>query len=65
MISPTHFFDNKPQELTSNQWLSLVAMHLVNEIQYLYEIQCADLRKKYLEKEAGANKIKCLMELEN
>lgn len=39
-ISPGHFYDNKPEGLDENEWLTLVAVNLVNEVQYLFEIQC-------------------------
>lgn len=37
-ISPSFFYTNKPGELTENDWLTLFSVHLVNEIQTLYEV---------------------------
>ncbi|KAM3141995.1 hypothetical protein pb186bvf_005868 [Paramecium bursaria] len=65
-IQPQHFFENQPDQLNNNQWITLSVIHLVNEVEYLYKLQCEQQRKKLLkEMEKKMEIIQDLSLLEN
>lgn len=59
-IQSSHFFNNKPEGLSNNEWLTLALVNLVNEVQYLFVLKNEEEQTRLmaaLERNPGDEKV--------